>query len=528
MGKKSVRRHIRRFPALSFLGFLLFLRPKDKDSASYKRFKQTKRIEMRNSPQRPSLGLSLTPIVIMVVLLFFTIHIFGSDALGGGSQVVLLLTTASCSALAMGFCHVGWKTIENAICTNIFGVTTALLILLLIGALSGSWMVSGVVPSLIYYGMQMLSPTFFLASSCLICAIVSVMTGSSWTTIATIGIALMGIGEALGFPTGWTAGAIISGAYFGDKISPLSDTTVLASSTTDTPLFTHIRYMMYTTVPTMLITLAIFTVAGFMLVHNNSGQAMSFVSSLKETFHLSPALMIVPIVTGILIAKRVPPVITLFVSAMLAAVFALLFQPDLLRQIAGTETISAASMFKGTFMTLYGPTRLDTGNEMLNALIATRGMAGMMDTVWLIICAMCFGGAMMASGMLDTITSFFMRFMQRRAGMVTSTVLSGLTLNICTADQYISIILTGNMFREIYRKKGYESRLLSRTTEDAVTVTSVLIPWNTCGMTQATILSVPTLTYLPYCFFNLISPLMSIFIAILGFKIKKHHEEDQN
>ena len=390
---------------------------------------------MTNSVKRPSLGLSLVPIVVMVVLLFFTIHIFGSDALSGGSQVVLLLTTACCAALAMGFCRVKWKKIEEAICTNILGIATALLILLLIGALSGSWMISGVVP----YGMQVLSPTFFLASSCIICAIVSVMTGSSWTTIATIGIALMGIGEALGFSTGWTAGAIISGAYFGDKISPLSDTTVLASSTTNTPLFTHIRYMMYTTVPTMLITLIIFTVAGFMFDHDNAGQAMSFAASLKETFHISAALMIV-IVTGILIAKRVAPVITLFISAVLAAVFALLFQPDLLRQIAGAETINAASMFKGAFMTLYGSTQLETGNEMLNSLVSTRGMAGMMNTIWLIICAMCFGGAMTASGMLETITSLFMRFMQRRASMVASTVLSGLTLNICTADQYISII----------------------------------------------------------------------------------------
>ena len=439
-------------------------------------------MEITNSTKRPSLGLSLIPIIVMVILLFFTIHIFGSDALSGGSQVVLLLTTACCSALAMGFCQVKWKKIEESICTNILGIATALLILLLIGALSGSWMISGVVPTLIYYGMQVLSPTFFLASSCIICAIVSVMTGSSWTTIATIGVALMGIGEALGFSTGWTAGAIISGAYFGDKISPLSDTTVLASSTTNTPLFTHIRYMMYTTVPTMIITLIIFTVAGFVFDHSQDGQVMSFAASLKETFHISAALMIVPIATGILIAKRVAPVITLFISALLAAVFAILFQPDLLQ--------------------LYGSTQLETGNEMLNSLVSTRGMAGMMNTIWLIICAMCFGGAMTASGMLETITSVFMRFMQRRASMVASTVLSGLTLNICTADQYISIILTGNMFKEIYRKKGYESRLLSRTTEDSVTVTSVLIPWNTCGMTQATILSVPTLTYLPYCFFN--------------------------
>ena len=469
----------------------------------------------------PSPLVSLLPVAVLVVLLFFTIRLLGADALGGGSQICLLLTTALCAALGMSRYGVNWKDIEYAIINNIAGVSSALIILLIIGALSAAWMLGGVVPTLIYYGVQIIHPKFFLVSCCVICAVVSVMTGSSWTTIATIGIALMGIGKAQGFEEGWIAGAIISGAYFGDKVSPLSDTTILASSVTDTPLFTHIRYMMYTTVPTMLITLIIFTVAGFMFDHDNAGQAMSFAASLKETFHISAALMIVPIATGILIAKRVAPIITLFISALLAAVFAILFQPDLLQQIAGAESINAASMFKGVFMTLYGSTQLETGNEMLNSLVSTRGMAGMMNTIWLIICAMCFGGAMTASGMLGSITSLFVRFMKNTASMVASPVCSGLFLNLATADQYISIILTGNMFSNVYAKKGYESRLLSRTTEDAVTVTSPLIPWNTCGMTQATILSVPTLTYLPYCFFNLISPVMSIFIAAIGYKIIK-------
>ena len=405
---------------------------------------------------------------MLVALLFVTIRTFGSDALSGGSQVVLLTTTAVASLLAMIFCKVKWRDIEEAICKNILGVATAIIILLLIGALSGSWMISGIVPTLIYYGMQIIHPSFFLASCCVICAVVSVMTGSSWTTIATIGIALMGIGEAQGFATGWVAGAIISGAYFGDKISPLSDTTVLASSVTHTPLFSHIRYMMLTTIPSMVITLIIFTIAGFTHTSNASGQIAEFAASLNESFNISLWLLIVPVVTGILIAKKVP------------------------------------------------------------SLVATRGMAGMMNTIWLIICAMCFGGSMTASGMLESLTSVFLRFMKRRVGMVASTVFSGLFLNIVTADQYISIILTGNMFKDIYKKKGYESRLLSRTTEDSVTVTSVLVPWNACGMTQATILGVATLTYLPYCFFNLISPLMSITMAAIGFKIKQHHEEDQS
>lgn len=484
---------------------------------------------MDHTPKRiPSPLLSLVPILVLVTLLFVTIHTFGSDALSGGSQVVLLTATAVCCLIAMGYSKVRWKAIELAMVNNISGVATALIILLIIGALSGSWMISGVVPTLIYYGMQIIHPSFFLASTCIICAIVSVMTGSSWTTIATIGIALLGIGQAQGFEDGWIAGAIISGAYFGDKISPLSDTTVLASSVTDTPLFKHIKYMMITTVPSMIITLTIFTVAGFAHEATATDQIAMYSASLRETFHISLWLLIVPVITGILIAKRIPSIITLFISATLAGIFALFFQPHLLQEISGLPVQDMQSQFKGLIMTFYGSTQVQTGNPDLNDLVSTRGMSGMMNTIWLIICAMCFGGAMTASGMLGSITSVFIRFMKRTVGLVASTVASGLFLNICTADQYISIILTGNMFKDIYQKKGYESRLLSRTTEDSVTVTSVLIPWNTCGMTQATILGVATFTYLPYCFFNLISPLMSITIAAIGFKIKRKNEKTES
>ena len=484
---------------------------------------------MDHTPKRiPSPLLSLVPILVLVTLLFVTIHTFGSDALSGGSQVVLLTATAVCCLIAMGYSKVRWKAIELAMVNNISGVATALIILLIIGALSGSWMISGVVPTLIYYGMQIIHPSFFLASTCIICAIVSVMTGSSWTTIATIGIALLGIGQAQGFEDGWIAGAIISGAYFGDKISPLSDTTVLASSVTDTPLFKHIKYMMITTVPSMIITLTIFTVAGFAHEATATDQIAMYSASLRETFHISLWLLIVPVITGILIAKRIPSIITLFISASLAGIFDLFFQPHLLQEISGLPVQDMQSQFKGLIMTFYGSTQVQTGNPDLNDLVSTRGMSGMMNTIWLIICAMCFGGAMTASGMLGSITSVFIRFMKRTVGLVASTVASGLFLNICTADQYISIILTGNMFKDIYQKKGYESRLLSRTTEDSVTVTSVLIPWNTCGMTQATILGVATFTYLPYCFFNLISPLMSITVAAIGFKIKRINEKAES
>ena len=469
----------------------------------------------------PSPLVSLLPIFVLIILLFFTIRLFGSDALGGGSQICLLMSTALCAAIGMAGYGIPWGDIERAIVNNIAGVGNAVIILLIIGALSAVWMLSGVVPTLIYYGVQIIHPSIFLVSCCLICAAVSVMTGSSWTTIATIGIALMGIGKAQGFADGWTAGAIISGAYFGDKISPLSDTTILASSVTETPLFKHVRYMMYTTVPSMVLALIVFTIAGFVYVSDANIHFSLFTDALAGRFHISLWLLIVPVITGILIARKVSSIVTLFVSTLLAVVFMLLFQADIVREVAGEGVSGSEALFKGTWMILYGGTTLETETEVLSELIATNGMAGMMDTIWLIICAMCFGGAMTACGMLGSITSLFIRFTHRLTGMVASTVGAGLFLNLATADQYISIILTGNMFKDIYKGNGYESRLLSRTTEDAVTVTSVLIPWNTCGMTQATILNVPTLVYLPYCFFNYISPLMSILIASIGYKIVK-------
>lgn len=469
---------------------------------------------MSTTKKIPSPLVSFLPIVLLIGMLFATIRTFGSDALSGGSQISLLTTTAVCVFIGVAFYRIPWRDYEIAITNNVAGVTSAIIILLIIGALSGVWMISGVVPTLIYYGMQIIHPDFFLTSTCVICALVSIMTGSSWTTIATIGIALLGIGKAQGFEEGWIAGAIISGAYFGDKVSPLSDTTVLAASVTDTPLFRHIRYMMITTIPSLVITLVIFTVMGFACETSGTEQIAEFTASLNARFHITPWLLIVPVVTGILIARKVPSIITLFLSTLLAATFAIIFQPELLHEISGNN-----DLFEGTMMSLYGSISLQSDSAMLTELIATRGMAGMMNTIWLIICAMCFGGAMTASGMLGSITSVFVRFMKNTVSVVASTVGSGIFLNLATADQYISIILTGNMFSNIYEKKGYESRLLSRTTEDAVTVTSALIPWNTCGMTQATILSVPTLTYLPYCFFNLISPLMSILVAAIGYKI---------
>ena len=469
--------------------------------------------------KRPSAVLSLMPIVVLVAMLTAVIKAFGSDALGGASQITLLTVSALCVLIGMWRLNVPWASFEKAITKNVASVSSALVILLLIGALSGAWMVSGVVPALVYYGVQAIHPDVFLASSCLICAFVSVMTGSSWTTIATIGIALMGIGRAQGFADGWVAGAIISGAYFGDKISPLSETTTLASGSLGVPLFRHIRYMLVTTVPSMAVTLVIFAVAGLVCSNSGSQDIASFTQAIEGRFNVTPWLLAVPVLTGVLIARRTPPVITLFLSSLMAVAAGLVFQGDALREID-------PSVFKASMMSLYGSTSLPTDNALLSSLVATRGMGGMMDTIWLIVCAMCFGGAMSAAGMVGGITRLFIHLIKGRTSLVGSTAATGLMLNIAIADQYLCILLTGNMFRDVYDREGYERRLLSRTTEDAVTVTSVLVPWNTCGMTQSTVLGVATFTYLPFCFFNIISPLMSVLVAMTGYKIYRRTADD--
>ena len=469
----------------------------------------------------PNPWISLIPLLVLVGMISLTITLFGSDALGGGSQVSLFIATGVCVSLAMGIYRTPWTKIENAIKTTIGGTAVSIVILILIGMLSGIWMISGVVPTLIYYGVQIMSPQFFLISTCIICAIVSVMTGSSWTTIATIGIALLGIGEALNVPVAWTAGAIISGAYFGDKISPLSDTTILASTAADTELFTHIRYMLYTTTPTMTITCVIFLISGFWFGGSNEIHIEEFTSGLAHTFNISLWTLLVPVFTGILIIKKVPSLITLFASSLAAIVCALCLQQNVLLEVAQESVPNALHLIKGVMITCFTSTNVETGNATLNDLVSTGGMQGMMDTIWLILCAMCFGGAMVSTGMLYSITSVIIRFIRNTFGLVAATVTTGILLNIVTSDQYISIIISASMYKDTYRKMGYEGRLLSRSTEDSATVTSVLIPWNTCGMTQATVLGVPTITYLPFCFFNYISPLMSCLVAATGYKIRK-------
>ena len=465
--------------------------------------------------------MSFLPFLVLIILISCCVAVFGNATLDGASQVSLLVASAVSVLVGHFSKRLTWENLEREISDKISSCAPAIIILLLIGAIGGTWMVSGIVPTMIYYGMQIIRPEIFLVSSSLLCALVSLMIGSSWTTVATIGVALMGIGKAHGFDDGWIAGSIITGAYFGDKLSPLSDTTVLASSVSGTPLFTHIRYMLYTTIPTFCISLSVFLIAGFMMNVSGQGNVAEFMGGLEHTFVISLWLLIVPVLTGIMIARRWPSMVVLFLAIFLAAIVGLIVQPALIHQISGESGGGLIASYKGMMQVCYGSTDIDTGVPMLNELVHTSGMGGMMPTIWLIICAQTFGGALTATGQLQDLMRIVLRFVRGTASLVASTVGTSLFCNIALADQYLSIMLASSMFKDSYLKRGYESRLLSRSCEDGATVTSVLVPWNTCGLTQSTVLGVATLTYLPYCFFNYLSPLTSIVVASIGWKIKR-------
>ena len=464
--------------------------------------------------------ISLIPILVLVALLALNISIFGSDAILGASQVALLVSAGLAVWLSMWLFKTPWSAFEDAMKSNIGNVTTAIVILLLIGAISGTWMASGIVPTFICYGIKIISPKFFLLTACLLCALISVMIGSSWTTIATIGVALMGIGKAEGFSDGLIAGAIISGAYFGDKISPLSDTTVMASSVCGVPLFEHIKNLMRSTVPSMTIALIAFLVLGFTHGSGNAGDIDAYTGVLQAKYNITPWLLVVPVVTGIMIARRMPALIVLALSTLLAGVFAVIFQTDILREIGGKicEGPDNKVIFTGLIESIYNSVGVDTGSAEVDSLVASRGMTGMLNTVYLIICAMCFGGCMRAGGMIKALTASLVKHLHKKWSAVAATVTTGTALNGIVSDQYLSILLTTNIYKDVYDSNGIEPKVLSRSVEDSATVTSPLFPWSSCGMTQSTILSVPTLAYLPFCFFNYLSPLMSIVVSIITLK----------
>ncbi|MBV1888000.1 MAG: sodium:proton antiporter [Urechidicola sp.] len=461
---------------------------------------------------------ALIPVVILMGLLAY--NIFAADGVwfGDYSNQYILLIGGGVSVIVGLFNKVSIGTMIAEVWENWKSVFIPIMILLLVGALAGTWLVSGVIPAMVYYGLQVLSPGIFLPASIVIAAIISIATGSSWTTSATVGIALIGIGSALGIPTGMIAGAVISGAYFGDKMSPLSDTTNLAPAMAGTDLFTHIRYMAITTVPTIIITIIVFSIISLNLETTGSADISGLLSSIKSTFNITPFLFIVPIIVIVLIVTKTKPLIALGTGVVLAAVFSFIFQSEVLSSLS-------SSSFQSIVNAIFVDTEIATDNEKLNELFSSGGVKGMLWTILLVMCAMVFGGVMDGIGALARITKELLKFATTVFGLFASTVFSCLGLNAIASDQYLAIVIPGKMFKQAFDDKGLAPENLSRTLEDAGTVTSVLIPWNTCGAYQSTVLGVGVAEYFVYAIFNWLSPFTTLLFAALNIKIKMLKEK---
>ena len=467
--------------------------------------------------QLPSPIASAIPIIFLITSLITMLVTQGTDAIYNNSQLILLGAAALAFAISRIFYPCSWNMLKIGLYKSAKQILPAVPILLLIAMVSATWMLGGIVPSLIYYGIEFINPKTFLVVTCAVCSVISVLTGSSWTTCATIGIAFMGIGTIMGYNEAWIAGAVISGAYFGDKMSPLSDTTVLAASSTGVKLFDHIKYLFITTVPAMTIALLVYFLLGINIDSNIAEHNEELTIQLVKTFNISPWLLLAPVITCALIIMRINVLITLTISTILGIIGLCIFEPQLLSAMT-----NGGNSFMTIIKILMTNTSIETHNNVLNELVSTGGVEGMMNTIYLILSAMIFGGVMLGTGMLSCITRSCLKGVKRTTSAVTTTVGSGLFMNSCTGDQYLSIIITANLFKNLYKKLGLEPRLLGRSIEDSVSVTSVLIPWNSCDITQSTVLGVATLSYLPYCVFNYMCPIMSVVIAYIGYKISSY------
>ena len=471
-----------------------------------------------------SLGISLLPVIILVILLSYNVLIYGDDALGGSNQFILLIGGAVAGIIGF-FYKVKYDTMLEKIAENLQSVTGALLILLFVGALAGTWLISGIIPAMIYYGLQILHPSIFLPACIIICAIISLATGSSWSTSATVGIALIGIGKILGIPIGMVAGAVISGAYFGDKLSPLSDTTNLAPAMAGGELFSHIRYMSLTTIPSIVITLFVFLILSMTQETTGEADTLTLMAAIKEKFTINGLLFLVPATVIVLIVKKSPPLIALLVGTLMGGVFALLFQSDILLEITQSSILTSEVAYRAIMDAISVSTEITTSNALLNDLFTSGGMEGMLGTIWLIICAMVFGGIMDAIGALERISSALLNWAQTTFQLFASTVASCLAINLTASDQYLSIVIPGKMFAKAYKERKLAPENLSRTLEDSGTVTSVLIPWNTCGAYQSSVLGVGVGEYFIYAVFNWISPFMTLLYAAFDIKIRALKEK---
>ena len=475
---------------------------------------------MKNKVNSISLKKSLIPVIILIILLAYNVNIYGDDAMSGSNQFILLIGAAIATVIGLQK-GILFKSMIDAVSSNIKSITGAILILLFVGALSGTWLISGIIPSMIYYGLQILHPTIFLPSCLIICAIISISTGSSWTTSATVGIALIGIGRAIDIPEGMVAGAVISGAYFGDKLSPLSDTTNLAPAVSGSDLFTHIKYLTITTVPTIIITLIILSIINFFIISNGPTDHQSLLNSINNTFNISPLLFIVPLIVIFMIFKKTPPLIALFIGTVLGGLFAVIFQSSIINGLSGDTELSFRGAYQTVLNSMTVETSIDSGDPILNDLFNSGGMKGMLNTIWLVICAMVFGGIMESIGALKKISSSLLELGKSTFSIFASTVGSCLFINLSASDQYLSIVIPGKMFSKAYKDKNLAPENLSRTLEDSGTVTSVLIPWNTCGAYQSGILGVSVGDYFIYAIFNWLSPFMTLLVAAFNIKIKK-------
>lgn len=470
---------------------------------------------------------AIIPILFLLLLLSLNVFLFScnipgfNDTLDGANQIALLLSAAVAGLFAYksGF---SFKHILEHILKSINTAMPSIIILLLIGALAGTWLLSGIVPTIVYYGLNLIHPKIFLVAAVVVSGIVSLATGSSWSTIATIGIALNGIGQALGFNPGLVAGAIISGAYFGDKMSPLSDTTNLASAVTGTNLFVHIRYMTLTTVPSMTITLILFLIIGFTYhTTTTSTDIIEIKKAISNAYNINPWLLIVPVFLIFIIIKKVQAIPALLIGVLSGGIFAVIFQPGIIHSMIPEATNYFQQSYLAVLKSMYGEINIATNNESIDNLLVSSGMGGMLLTIWLILSAMIFGGVLESAGFLLKLATSVINYAKSTGSLIAATAATSVFFNITASDQYMAIVVPGRMYAPIFKKRGYAPEVLSRTLEDAGTVTSVLVPWNSGGATQSRVLGVPTIAYLPYCFFNLISPLMSVLVAYLNFKIRK-------
>ena len=475
---------------------------------------------MKNSSNvNLSIGVALLPIIFLVLLLSINVFIYGDDSLNGTNQFILILS--GLFGASIGFIYkISYKKILTSISNSVKSVTGALLILLFVGALAGTWMISGIIPAMVYYGLKILDPNIFLPACIVICSIISVATGSSWTTSATVGIALVGIGKALGIPAGMVGGAVIAGGYFGDKLSPLSDTTNLAAAVTRVDLFKHIKYLTYTTIPSITITLIVFIILGFLQVSDGTTDNTYLLNAISEKFNISLALFIVPLLVLIMIVKKTPPLIALVIGTLAGALFSLIFQPQIINELSGATSSNIVDSYIVIMNTITGEISIETNNEILNDLFSTGGMLGMMNTIFLVIGTMVFGGVMDAIGALKTISKALLEWADNTFKLFASTVASCLALNVSASDQYLSIVVSGKMFEKAFKDKGLAPENLSRTLEDSATVTSALIPWNSCGAYHSSVLGVNVGEYFIYAVFNWISPFMTLIYAALRIKIR--------